>query len=446
MIDLFQASDTARRPKVRAAVVAALWLCLGGWGGASPTLPVLTLAEARQSTLAHLPALIQAEGAAAAAKARTWQALAPYYPQITGSSGYSSGQTTTFNNTTEQLVAGATSHQYSASLSLTQTIVDFGRRKGTLTQRQLSEAASVLDVETARQAALLAVDKAFYGVLAAQRLEQVSREAVDQFRLHLDQAEAFYHVGTRARVDVTKAKVDLATADLALLKAENGTVVSKVTLANAMGIPELPPCTLEDVGSDFAFAMARETALKTAQDHRPDLAASELRTKVAETAVGTAQAGRNPLVSGSASYGFTAQGLPRGDQFWNYGVNISLPIYDGSLVTAQVAEAKASLTQAAAAADGVRLTVGLQVDQALANLATAKAEVASSAAGLENAKENLALSQARYEVGVGSPLEFADARTALTQAETAVAQAVYDYQVAVTSLLNATGTLEGMSP
>ena len=74
----------------------------------------------------------------------------------------------------------------------------------------------------------------------------MAADVLKQFQLHLDQAKGFYDVGTKARIDVIKAEVDLSNAKLSLINAENALKIAWVTLNNVMGTPDSPEYTIED--------------------------------------------------------------------------------------------------------------------------------------------------------------------------------------------------------
>ena len=81
---------------------------------------------------------------------------------------------------------------------------------------------------------------AYYNYLLARRLVEVNQEAVRRNIQSLERARGFFEVGTRPKIDVTRAQVDLANAELALVRARNGVAVTFATLNNAIGVPEHP--------------------------------------------------------------------------------------------------------------------------------------------------------------------------------------------------------------
>ena len=78
----------------------------------------------------------------------------------------------------------------------------------------------------------------YYGVLQALALIQGGGRHPDQKPKRLEQAKGFYQAGTRPKIDVTNAEVNLANVQLALIRAKNNYQVARVTLNNAMGLRE----------------------------------------------------------------------------------------------------------------------------------------------------------------------------------------------------------------
>ncbi|MBI5344266.1 MAG: TolC family protein, partial [Deltaproteobacteria bacterium] len=171
-----------------------------------------------------------------AARARVLQAQSGYYPQGDASAGYSR------SDPAAEVGAGPSksSDLYTGSISLKQNIYDFGRTSGQVNAEKYNLESSRSDLENIRNQTAFNVKAAYYGALLAEKNRDVSQEAVKQFQEHLLQAKGFYEVGTKPKIDVTRAEVDLSGAKVGLIKAENSLRIAKINLRNAMGIPEAP--------------------------------------------------------------------------------------------------------------------------------------------------------------------------------------------------------------
>ncbi len=89
--------------------------------------------------------------------------------------------------------------------------------------------------------------------------------------------------------------------------------------------------------------------------------------------------------------------------------------------------------------DAERQQVRLEVDQARLGVRAAKGSLEASGEALSNAREQLRLAEARYEVGVGSILELSDAQVTFTAAGQQRVQADYSLSQARAQLVKALG-------
>jgi outer membrane protein len=84
----------------------------------------------------------------------------------------------------------------------------------------------------------------------------------------------------------------------------------------------------------------------------------------------------------------------------------------------------------------------LNVQQSFVNLVSAHERIRTSEGLLAQARENLALAQGRYQVGVGPLIDVTDAQLALTQAESENIQAIVDFKLSEARLRKAMGLVE----
>jgi outer membrane protein len=378
------------------------------------------------------PAIQAAEGTIRTGDSRIGQARAGYYPQLNGSAGYSRTDPMTTPSQSQSY------DSYSSSVSLSQNLYDFGRTKTQVKIQELSRDSFRSDFDDVRTQVRLGVKQAYFGLLQTGRNRDVAREAVGQFQQHLDQARGFFEVGTKPKFDVTKAEVDLSTAKLNLIRAENAVRLARVTLNNAMGLPEAPDYEVEDQLSVQRAGIDVEETIRKAYDLRPDLKSIAVRKQSQEQSIELARKGYYPSVTGNAGYGWGGGAFPL-DQGWNFGAQVNVPIFSGFSTKYQITEAQAALEVLTANEALLRQTVVQEIRQAWLNLQEAAERGAAAEVSVRQAAENLELANGRYAAGVGSPIEVTDALVAASNAKTAQIAALYDYKVAEASLEKAAG-------
>lgn len=422
------------------------------WGKAFPEdIPRshdrLTLQEAIETGLRHHPSFSAAQGISQAQEARIGTAKANLYPQLNLFADYrratanfapSSQASTNLNQIISSNTSNDSFNNYGAALSLEQRIFDFGKTGAEIAFASEVLRASRWEEEAVRQNIVLDVKVAYFGLLQARSLVKVNEETVQQFEQHLEQAQEFFRVGTRPKFDVTKAEVDRTNAQLGLIVAKNAAEVAQVTLASAMGVPERKIGAMEETLVFQRFDIAEEEALQEALTHLPALLSLSAQRKAAQASVRAAGTKHFPVLSGKADYTYRGQEFPLVWN-WNVGVNLTFPIFSGYLTQSQVAEARASLSEARANEEGVRQTIYLEVRKAYLNLIEAEERVRISDLVVRQAEENLELANGRFQVGVGNSVERTDAQVLLTDAKTSQIRALYDYTVAEARLEKAVG-------
>ncbi len=407
----------------------------------SPGKP-LTLEQCTAMALKYHPSLRASQATIEASKARVEQTLANYYPQINLTGSYN---TATSNFPSVQGGTGSYAWTfydlYSAGLALNQNIYDFGRTANNVKINRENVKANEQDLTTTKQLVVLNLKQAYFGVLQTMRLIQVAEDTVKQMQDHLAQAQGFYQAGTRPKIDVTKAGVDLANAELALVQARNNYQVAQVTLNNALGLRQDLTFPIEDTLALKPAEIKREEILKAAYEQRPELLQLKAKQQAQEATIKLAQASYYPVLSGTVNY--LHRGSELGDMYWDLSIGaiLSIPLFSGFSSPNQVAEARANLRNLQAQEESLKLNIRLEADQAYLSLKLAYEQVAVTEKSQAQAQENFELATGRYQVGVGSPLEVTDAEVLLANARANNVTALYNYKVAEARIEKAMGTV-----
>ncbi len=405
------------------------------------TPEILPLEKAIDIALRNQPTIEVRTGQARAAEARTGQARGGYYPRASVGTAYTriwpvGAQTAaTASNAglppnSSYIPTGSGSYeQYAATASLSQTLFDFGKTSSQVQVQDLGTQAARLELTNEREQVIYNVKEAYYRLLASERNSDVTAAAVKQFRYHLEQARSLYEVGSKPKFDVTKAEVDLSNAMVNLTKAENSVKLSRVALNNAMGMPDMPPYTAEEVPPSSVAEMPFDEAVKVAIERRPDLVALQKQKESANESIRSARKEHLPTFSGSAALTYVGTFFPL-DHGWTAGLNMAVPLFNGFVTKYRVAEARANLTTASANERNLRQTIVLELQQGYLLLAEASERRKSAEIAVRQARENLDLANERYQAGLAIGTEVADAVVALANAEFNGVAAYYDHEIA----------------
>jgi outer membrane protein TolC len=282
--------------------------------------------------------------------------------------------------------------------------------------------------------------------MQARRVDRVNQEAVTQAAEHLAQAKAFYSVGRRPQFDVTKAEVDLANANVALIRGRNQLQLARIQLENAMGVHPAQDYRIEDQFSISPLTVSLDSVKAVAMESRPEILAGRARLGANEALVSAAWSQHLPTLSATGNYtwsGFSTPIvlLPQLFGRWTAGLSLTLPIFQGFSLDAQVEQAKANVDGAKASLDLLIENVLLEVEQNFYALREASERIGAAVRLVEQAEQNLNLAQRQYAAGVGTPLDVADAQLSRSNARITQIQAEYDYNVALVRLRRAVGIM-----
>ena len=172
---------------------------------------------------------------------------------------------------------------------------------------------------------------------------------------------------------------------------------------------------------------------------RPEMANLTLLITGRELSLKSARDGHYPQLGFNTSLTDNGDTLDRLVWNWSGALTLSVPIYLGGAINANVHQAEAQLIGVRAQLEGERQQIRLDVEQARLNIRAAKALIEAADDAVANTRDRLRLAEGRYQSGVGSIIELGDAQVAETSAEVQRVQAEYQLYTARAQLLKALG-------
>lgn len=418
----------------------------------------LSLDQAISDALKEHPSVKQFRENMAASREAIGVARANYFPQANFVAQYSygnsfSGSGSRFSSigssggSTGGLSGAATipsvaeTHFYSYQFQANQLLYDFGKTPGTVGQSRATFKGSEQDYFGTRQQVVLDLRTAYFGYLAARRAMKVQEETVRQNQELTKQAQGFYQVGLRAKIDVTKAEANLYQAEANLIRAKNEVELARVTLMNALGIKTWPYKDVEDVLEVTPHLRPLEELLAQATERRPELQKNRSQQEFSQAAIKVARAGYFPTFSSNAAYGWQTIDQPFSNQpsNWFVGASMNLPLFNGLLTQYSVSKSKAQLRANVQNYEVLRQNTTKEVTQAHLNVKSGWELIRATKKALEAARENLRLAWGRYQAGVSTIIEVTDAQVQFSQADLNFVQALYNYRVFEAQLDRAIG-------
>ncbi|HET8563319.1 MAG TPA: TolC family protein [Candidatus Binatia bacterium] len=399
---------------------------------------VLTLDEAVQTALENHPTIKAARERIGQQQSVVGQQMAAYYPTITWNSNYR-----TSNQSGSTGTSTSAFDTYTSQANFNLTLYNFGKREAAVQAARETLDATGYNYKTTVDAVILGVKQAYFSYLGFRALVNVREETVKSRELLVRQAQGFYEVGTRPRIDVVRAESNLYNAQADLITTQNAVQVAWVTLKNAMGLRELPERPLAEEAIVTTIPYTLEAARETAYTSRPELKSFEAQRRAQDQNIANARRGHLPDILFDSNYRGTGTSIdakgPTLGRNWQVQLSLNIPIFDGFRTTNRVEENLRNYYVIKSQEEQQRQQVALEVEQSYLRLVELAERIKANEAAARAAKENLELANGRYQVGVGSIIEVTDAQTLYTDAQTTYVRALYEYKIAEAQLARAVG-------
>ena len=334
--------------------------------------------------------------------------------------------------------ANSVSNAFSNGISVNIPLYTGGLVEGQIDVAKLGKTNAQEEILRVEQATKYSAIEGYYGLLAYQELQGVYHEAVDNLQGHLDNVQAQYNVGTKAKVDVLSSDVSLANAKTTAITADNNVAVAESNLNNILGLPLETKLNLADHQLPFdTYNISLQEATDYAMKYRPEVLQAAIAVQEAERNIDIADAGNKPTVAitgGNDWADNTFPGIDANKRSWKVAAGVTYNFYDGGATKAKCNQAKQDLLVARETEQKTREAVQLEVKQAYLNIRSAAQKVEETQTVVDQARENYRIQNIRYQAGVGINLDVLDAQLSLNEAQVNHIQALYDYNVGIAKL------------
>ena len=303
-------------------------------------------------------------------------------------------------------------------------------------------AAATADVASIADLAAGAAANAYLAVLRADAVYTArladSTLAAELLGIAQDQLKA----GTGIALDVTRARSQLTGARTQLIVARNERDRSRVDLSRALGLP-LVRLELTDALASLpnAESATEAIALDAASHNRKDIQALDLQVNAARQQAAAIRAERLPTIGIFADEGLSQRNGRSYLPTYDWGIQLSLPIFDGFRREGRVTEQVSVARDLEIRARDLRAQVDADVRSATLNLRSSSEAVSAARERLSLAEQEVAQARERFQAGVAGNADVITASITLNTARTQVVDALTSYQASRVALARAQGTI-----
>ena len=297
-----------------------------------------------------------------------------------------------------------------------------------------------------RQNVILDAKNAYYSILKAQKLMDVADDTVKQIAAQKDVAENMYQVGMSPLNDLLQSQVQLANAKQALITAKNNLKIAESQFNTLLRRPVNAPVIVVDILDYTPWEQDIDYCLALAEEQRLEIEVADLEVDIAEKDYKLSEGDYYPTISLTGTY--TRRGTDwdvdggtgiSDKDFWDIRATASWDFWQWGRTRYGVKEKLSRLSQAKLRKQEVLDNIHLEVKQAYLRTVEAQQNIITIEKAIEQAKENLRITEERYKEQVSTTTDVLVAQTLLTETMTNYYNALYDFKIAKAILYRALG-------
>jgi len=336
--------------------------------------------------------------------------------------------------------------QYTFTTSFTQPIFT---GFGLINEYKLSELGldrAEVSSKLTRQDVILDAKNAYFSVLKNQKLLEVAQQTVTSIASQKEVAENFYKVGLSPLNDLLQSQVQLANAKQQLTTAQNNLEISRASFNTVLRRSVNSPVLLVEEVDYSIFQEALDDCLLQAQKDRLEIQIADADIDIAEKQVKLTEKDYFPSVNLTGAYARTGEDLQAhgGEGIsdsagWNVQATATWDFWQWGRTGYGRKEKLARLVQSRYRKTEITDNINLEVKQAYLRTQEAEQNIVTIEKAVEQAKENLRITEEQYKEQVATQTDVLVAQTLLTQTLTNYYNALYDFKIAKAVLLRAIG-------
>jgi len=328
-----------------------------------------------------------------------------------------------------------------------------------LRRADAAAAQAAAEQEIARRGLVSGVTSLFYTAVASEARAKVAERARDEAAKFTRITQQREQAREAAHADVVKAQLEEQTRVREYQDAQLAAEKARLQLGVLLFPDPRTPYTLDTPAAPSALA-SREDVEAAAAKNNPELKSALAAMRVSQADVLAARGAYLPDIRFNVTYGIdanqfatkaplatitTPQGVGQQIQVHNLGYStsftVSLPVWDWLSTQHRVKQSEIRREVAKVTLTNTQRQLIASLDEAYAEAATARDQLASLDLSVNTAEESLRLTRAAYQGGDATVFDVVAAQTAYVTAENAREDGRVRYEAALAALQTLTGSM-----
>jgi outer membrane protein len=281
------------------------------------------------------------------------------------------------------------------------------------------------------------IKQAYFNVLKAEKLLDVARNTVEVLEAQEEVARNFYEVGMTPLNDLLQVQVQLANARQSLITAQNNLDTAGSEFNVILRRPVNAPVRLVDIQAYTPLEKGLDYYLDLAVRNRLDIKIGDLDIQIAEKEGDIARKDYYPSIVLEGSYFKSGNDWALSDvenfsnpDGWSFTTIASWNFWEWGRTKYGESQKRRRLSQAKIARQKTIDQARLEVEVSYLKTRESEKNILAVQKAVEQAKENLRITDERYKEQVATSVDTLVAQNLLTSTQVNYFNALYDFKIA----------------
>jgi outer membrane protein len=328
------------------------------------------------------------------------------------------------------------------------------QQRNTIQQNEFNLMASLQDLERLKNNISMQLASGYLQILFNMEILEVAEIQHETTLQQVERTSNLVEAGSLARGSLFEIQAQAASEELNVIEAENALDISYLTLTQMLDLDSVGEFEIEipefgDVARE-PIVLTVEEVYQEGLGVLPRIRSAELQVKSAEKGLNIAQGGRSPslILRGSYGTGYSDARQQLGGldpelnpiwedyPFWNqmkdnrniaftFGLNI--PIFNKTMISTNISNSKLNVLNYEMALETSKMDLYKSIQQAYADAKAARRAYLATETALVSMEESFKYTEEKYEVGLVNAVDYNIEKTRLTNTQSDLLQAKYDY-------------------
>ncbi len=336
----------------------------------------------------------------------------------------------------------------------TVTLFQGMQQRNTIEQNEFNLMASLQDLEKLKNDISMLLASGYLQILFNRELLEVAEIQYETTLQQVERTSKLVEAGSLARGSLLEIEAQAAAEELNVIEAQNALDISYLTLTQMLDLDSVGDFEIEipefgDVARD-PIELTVEEVYQEGLGVLPRIRSAELQVKSAEKGLNIAQGGRSPslILRGTYNTGYSdARQLLLGiDEnletiwgdypFWDqikdnrnfaFSFGLNIPVFNKTMISTNISNARLMVMNNELALETAKMDLYKNIQQAYADATAARRKYLATETALVSMEESFKYTEEKYEVGLVNTVDYNIEKTRLTNTQSELLQAKYDY-------------------